>query len=233
MIGTFVCFAMTASQAGTQTTQMTVTGDFDGDGKSEKAVVRIVPNTERSDFDIAIGKCKMRIQFWEYIDKVRVTDLDKRDRFTEIEVCANGLSDDYASKFIRFDGKKLIDLGTVSGTCKAVGLGVVLSKGWGGFFDSYELYRFDGISHRLKKVKTELVYVGVECTVKRDTILYSDKTGKTVLCTLKPKQRVVIESVSETNNKSWFLIRTPDKLLGWLPGKQIDGDRFDGLLFAD
>ena len=95
-------------------------------------------------------------------------------------------------------------------------------------FDVRRKYVLQG--DKLVEVKQPFYWVGLESKAKKDLVLYSGKDQKETVARL-PKGSALTVVLSE--GESWYLIKTPFGLVGWLKieGVSQEADTIEGLYF--
>jgi hypothetical protein len=95
-------------------------------------------------------------------------------------------------------------------------------------FDVRRKYVLQG--DKLVEVKQPFYWVGLESKAKKNLVLYSGKDGKETVAHL-PKGSALTVVLSE--GESWYLIKTPFGLMGWLKiaGGSQEADTIEGLYF--
>ena len=95
-------------------------------------------------------------------------------------------------------------------------------------FDTRRKYVLQG--NELVEVKQPFYWVGLESKAKKDLVLYSGKDGKETIARI-PKGSALTVVLNES--ESWYLIKTPFGLVGWLKidGGSQEADTIEGLYF--
>ncbi|WNG40098.1 hypothetical protein F0U61_45260 [Archangium violaceum] len=192
--------------------------DLDGDGKKEQ--VTLEPGTE-GHFSVRVGSTvyKGRVQTNE-AQGFTVVDVDASEPRKELLVHTTGeLDDQHRVVFLRFDGKRLFELGTLQEATEVKGNGIVLEDTWDSFWKRREKYVLDPKTQKLTQVRQELLYVGIEGTVRGKRFpLQRTRTDTTPVANVAPGSKVLVVAAATPDKDGlveWYLLKTSTGLLGW------------------
>ncbi len=209
-------------------------GDFDGNGKPEEAVLSKI--TEDGYFNLSVGSVLIRGRLENgEADLVKAVDIDSSDRKREIAVHTSGPSDDNEWLFYRFDGKNIVEIGRIFGSCEIMGNGIILAEQWMGFWIRKEKFILDDTTRKLKAVPQQFYFVGVEAKVKKSFPIFRTRTSKEVVANLMEGSTVLFvasDLSSAEYGDEWYLIRSKTGLLGWANIAGIQ-EKIEGLPWAD
>lgn len=192
--------------------------DMDGDGKKEQ--VTLEPGTE-GRFSVRVGSAlyKGRVLTNE-VNGFTVVDVDASDPRKELLVHTTGELDElHRVVLLRFDGKRLFELGTLRDATEVKGNGIVLEDTWEGFWHRREKYALDPRAQKLMHVRQELLYVGIEGTVRSKSFpLQRTRTDTTPGANVAPGSKVLVVAGATPDKDGpveWYLLKTATGLLGW------------------
>lgn len=230
----FICFLLCGAAASAQEAVTSCKGDFDGDGKQEEALLSQI--TEEGSFILSVGNISIRGKLENgEADLVKKVDIDSSDKTREIAVHTSGPSDDNEWLFYRFDGKSLVELGRIFGSCDIAGNGIIIADQWMGFWTRKEKFVLDDTTKKLKAVPQQFYFVGVEAKVKKSFPIFRTRTSKEVVANLMEGSTVLFVASDLSSGEygdEWYLIRSKTGLLGWAKIAAIQ-EKVEGLPWAD
>lgn len=168
----------------------------------------------------------------------KIVDINSKDKFKEIAIEERGPSDDYATAFYYYDGKRILPMGKIQGSfengaLKIGGLSKIktMTRGkvlhtW--FYpDSYKL----SPNHLLEHINQKLYQMNTKVRIKRALPVQKSSTNSKITFTLKTGEEAIILA---SDDKEWCLIRNSKGQFGWFKINGLDGHQFfDGLCYAD
>lgn len=228
--------------------------DLNGDGKADvissdclkdKPIKDYNPNHnyEIDNYTLTVNKASISGGGENIDGYYKIVDIDNRDRYKEISVSESGPSDDLATAFYCYDGKKLIFIGKLQGSnnIKTKGDGIVVARTrsqilqtW--FYDDpYRLTK----NHKFKRIPKALYAMNTKVKLKMNFSLQKSPNDKRKILTLKKGETATILS---SDNKQWCLVKSSKGIPGWfavesfnmIKGTKLNAnDVFDGLCNAD
>lgn len=200
--------------------QKTGEADLNGDNKLDKISLSV--KIESGEFILKINNASINgsfynIEFSDNLDKeigFNIVDIDKRDKYKEIEIFYNGYRYDLREFHIfTFDGNLIkIMLGPVC-TCPAYsGYGIVLIDEWKDFWTKREKYVLNRKTRNLELVPQGLYYMGVEARVREMFPIYRTRTGSDIVAKMRPSSKCLILVYDP---EGWYLMKSVSGLVGW------------------
>jgi hypothetical protein len=145
---------------------------------------------------------------------MKVIDIDKRDKYKEIEVFYDGGRYDLRNfYYYSFDGNTIYTL--IENAAQALsfnGYGIILESTWMDFWNKTEKYVLNNENHRLEQIPQAFYYVGAEAKVLEMFPIYRNKDKKDVVANLSPSSQCIILLFE---GPDWFLIKSSSGLVGW------------------
>ena len=177
-----------------------------------------------------------------------VVDIDVSDGIKEIAISEAGPSDDYATTFYYYDGRRIMHMGKISGAyevddshVKIDGAGIVQTISRGRVLHTWfypDAYRLSD-EHKLEHIDQELYWMNYPVTVKMALPLQKTRMSDEPVVTLQPGDQI---KILMSDNKAWFLVEDSRGIKGWSAvdgydeiralGKPAD-EVFEGLCHAD
>lgn len=218
--------------------------DLNGDGVVD--TIRFTCREEAGDFTLYVNDAFV-IGEGENLDGYcRVVDIDAEDNVKEISVGEAGPSDDYATAFYYYDGKRVIPMGKIQGSefgnvLKIDGSGELATKTRGKTLHTWfypDFYRLSE-EHLLERIPQELYDMNCKVRVKKEFKLQKSRTSTETAVVLQPGEEVVILA---SDDKEWCLVQNSKGARGWFAFEKYDNikgtemsvrDVFEGLCYAD
>ena len=200
----------------------TLKADLNSDKITETITVTTIDEGKDS-YILRVGKLSIRGHVFEKVDEVKIVDIDKNDKFKEIQVAAYGPSDDFNSDIYYYDGYSIKKMGSTAGFTYS-GDGILYDKNWMGFWLKTEKVVLVKQSHMLKWIKQPFYNVGKKTFVNSSLNIYQETDCKHVLAKLgvKSKIDIILASIPSLENgkdpyyKIVYLVKTEKGLLGWI-----------------
>jgi hypothetical protein len=229
--------------------------DLNGDGKIDN----IKLNAKKAPYDFTLTIMINGVTHKDNGgDSFSIVDIDENDKIKEIAIQEYGPSDDFATSFYLYDGRKIIKIGKIDGLCVfdnfIAGNGIVYGntrfivlQTW--FYkDEYKLTAKHLLQHvdkpyylasSAQPFKPSLSQPPV--TVWKSIHLYESPNSKKVVAKLKVGEKV---NIIGSDNKKWCLVKLKDGRTGWfevsgeygIKVKELGVDAqavFEGLCMAD
>lgn len=229
--------------------------DINLDGKADTVQLYrpYSPGGEFEQYALQVGEVKICIEQYGCELYLGLADIDKNDKFIEMAVSSIGDSDFAQTSFFRYDGKSIIQLGTMDGfygeyrsdsyfsTGDVVvnGSGVVRTQTRGDILHTwYYNDEFIVEDNALERVSKDLYLMNQKVTVIEEITLKKSRTDASLGITLKVGEIVTIK---ETDNKKWCSVVNSKGETGWFEVydfSMIKGTKkgaagfFDGLDYA-
>ena len=232
------------SSKATSTNKYQASADLNGDGKIDKITLSF---TSEYQYTLMINDISIKGEGENVNKKIYIVDLNKKDKIKEVAIEEDGPSDDYATTFYYYNGKKIIKAGVVGGKCasnktiKNNGIVIATSR-----FSVLQTWFYDdefklNSKHMLTHVTKKWYKANYKQVVKllKPLKLYKDMKSKSLLTTLKIGDSVQILG---SDDKAWCVVKTKQGAQGWfeLVGydkvKQFNlsaTEVFNGLCMAD
>ncbi len=229
-----------------------LTVDLNGDGKPE--IVRFECDDD-GVYKLSVGSKEVRGELPAFGGscKIQAIDLDRSDRFKELQLHTDGPSDDPADHLYRWDGQTLILMAELTGWLRVPGNGIVYTDAHRGFWTQTDKYVVNAKTHRLDTIRPEMYFMQsgvleaedeevpgpVRGTVSRGFPIYCERNRTRPLATLAEGSRIQVLAFAPTtgvfNNlyeqKGWYLVRSQTGLLGWAHADELI-ERVHDLPFA-
>jgi hypothetical protein len=198
----------------------TIEADLNGDNKPDKISLSL--KVESGEFILRINNASINgsiyIESPDNLDEeigLKIVDIDKRDKYKEIEVFYNGERYDLtAYHLFTFNGNlinKLLDPVSIRPAYSGYGI-VLIDKFCENFWTKKEKYILNRETRKLELVPQEFYYVGVEASVKEMFPIYQTRAGKDVVANLRPSSTCMI---LVCDPEGWYLIKSVSGLVGW------------------
>lgn len=221
--------------------------DLNGDGREEELVFQ----TDGSSYILTINNDMVGGRGVSVRDKVKIVDIDSRDRYLEIVVEEEGGNADYQSTFYHYNGQDIILMGQLPGLCgkslSVKGNGVVLAQARGNlletwyFQEEYKMNEHYSLIQKQKDFYQKLMYEdALPLTLMIPSLSFRTAPGsEAVAFTLEFGGEVRFVG---SDNVRWCQFENNSGLKGWL---EISGfwdipeaglpasDVFEGLNLAD
>lgn len=211
----------------------TINGSYDLNGDGEKEQINAFLKQRAEESYIEVNGIKVSIYPMSPTGEVQIIDLDNRDEYVELAVFDGGPSDDPEFQFFRYDGKELINLGSINRGGLMDGKGKLISwfnisnylephffSAWGVFSDgkitttNHDVEQYIGKSY---KVSGQGFFVPLES----NPVNYSEYTDWN------------FDTIREFDNTEIILldihISPEDRTLNWYYVQLPEGER--GLLY--
>jgi len=178
----------------------------------------------------------------------KVVDIDVNDGIKEIAISEAGPSDDYATTFYCYDGRRIMHMGKISGAyevddrhVKIDGSGIIQTISRGRVLHTWfypDAYRLSD-EHKLEHIDHELYWMNYSVGVKMALPLQKTRASDESTITLQPGDQI---KILMSDNREWFLVEDSRGIKGWFAvdgydeirglGKPAD-EVFEGLCHAD
>lgn len=201
--------------------------DLNGDGKADIISVSPKKHVRFGQYTLTVNGTTVPCKLSETVDGIRIIDIDKSDRYKEIEAYTNGPSDDFASRLFRWDGKRLIDMGDIPGWAKLLGSGRIAVQYCVGFAHKHEVYGVDAKTNKVRLIEAaDMLEMGGKTTTTAKLTLYTSPQCVTPIAEVSLGKPVTLvagkELPSKTPKKDYgegysILIKTKTGFLGWAP----------------
>ncbi len=201
--------------------------DLNGDGKIDIISISPKKHVRFAQYTLTVNGTTVPCMLSETVDGIRIIDIDKKDKYKEIEAYTYGPSDDFASRLFRWDGKRLIDMGDIPGWAKLLGSGRIAVQYWVGFAYKNEVYGVDAKTVKLRLIEAaDLLEMGSKTTTSAKLTLYTSPKCVTPIAEVASGKPVTLvagkELPSKTPRKDYgdgysILVKTKSGLLGWAP----------------
>lgn len=222
-----------------------MSADINGDGRKEAISATFDVSPGYDDYDVCtvkINSSMYKVTGARLNTRIYLVDINKKDKYKEIAVVDNGMSDDYSTTFLYYN-KKVQKVGSVYG---AIGYGLFDRNGIGfngsgmvtgesrghllqtWFYSDY--YKLNS-SHILQR-QSQKYYKTLKpnvITAKKTITLYSDDKKKIVAKLNKGDKVTFIGS----DEKQWCIVKMKSGKYGWFKAPIFSEDLFDGLFLAD
>lgn len=224
-----------------------VKGDLNGEGKKDKISFKC----SEDEFTLTINGASIKGSGDMLDGKYKIVDIDTKDKIQEISISESGSSDDYATAFYYYNGKKIVFMGKVQGSdsmnndilgsIKINGKGTVIARTRGQILhtwfydDPYKLTK----SHTLARVPQDLYQMNAQVKVIKPLALQKSRTNSETAVTLQTGETVIILA---SDDKQWCLVQNSKGAKGWFAVEDFDkikgtnlraSEVFEGLCYAD
>lgn len=215
---------VTSALAGTPGTVLKDKVDLDGDGKADKLLgVTAAGQGDQLALKVTVGKLSLAdTQTYKDV-AVEIVDIDPTDKSKELLI--TGTSDSGKKWFTVFiyDGKHLvqgakINSGAGSGAIHLVGGGQIIIDMPKKFYTAHSAWHLEGLS--LQEITQPFVYVGAKAHVTQDVLLVHDPSSSVTVTALAAGELVQV-LIGTTDEKKWFLVLSPNGLVGWVDQIEI------------
>lgn len=192
-------------------TKITFEEDIDGDEKKEKVLICIGNDAEKDyTFTIYINNKKMLSDYIERVDRIGVVDIDSKDEFKEIEIYSVGPSDDFISRFYRFEKNKVKFMGELS-RLAWIEDGLLYVHDWTGHWSISRKYYIDR-DGKFQEVNQPFYWVGLKLKIEKEIPVYFSPEKKSIVDVAKKGEEISIIFEKEGN----LLVKTQKDLVGWV-----------------
>lgn len=222
-------------------TAVNTTIDLNGDNLQD-AIVFVLDSLKMA-YMIVVNTDTFRARGEYVYDKIKVVDIDSKDKYKEIVVSESGPSDDYASTFYCYDVGRIDTIGKLEEDYNEImikGDGKVSTTirndflGTRSYVETFELLPM----HRFQRIPQEWYTVDLPLTANQQLNLYKSIDDRHTSVRLKEGDKI---TVIRTDLKQWCLVKTSMGISGWLqvkddsvnavPGRLFD--LFEGIHYAD
>jgi len=192
--------------------------DLDGDGRNEKIRVSYEQEENRNVTFLYINDKKAAKIVWNPYSFYKIIDIDKNDKFVEIETYCYGKSYDNTVKLLSFDRNIIVDMGAIEKSYKIVADGTGIVKGAiranllsGEMFTP--MYRLTK-EHLLEEITTNSNQydVDIDVVLKKPIQLQVSPIDARIACTFKTGDKA---KIIKTDKIEWCMIENTDGLKGW------------------
>ena len=210
----------------------TTYSDVDGDNDPEQITIKFLehPNRSREDepweFVLQIGQASIKSYLNAEVNGFYIIDIDKSDHFKEVVVHSSGPYPESSEVIFRFDGKTVKEMGKLPGDIEKADNGFLYVSCFNDFWDRIEKYALDKQTLKLKHIPQQYYYVGVKAIVDRSFAVYISPLNKRELVRVDIGEDIEILAcdISDENPyDEWYMIVTPNRLLGWAQYQMIEG----------
>lgn len=213
--------------------------DLNGDGTADS--ISLTNMKESGEFTLQVGAASNIGKLNGKPEGFSIIDLDRADKYKELDVWQHGDSDYDDHLLYWYDGKVLRLMGHLRPWPTYPGNATVLLRTPMGFWEKTEKYRGAGATRVLQLMPQEFYYVKAftktgqaEATVRVSVPIFRTRTTADVVAHLRPNSMVLIllcDTSPKGQEDDWYLIKTESGLLGWVRHKTIE-KALDGLSWA-
>lgn len=203
--------------------QMAGEADLNGDGIDEAISVSEI--TQRGNFVLQVGEQTIigNMMDGEFIQGFAIVDIDTTDNKKEVAVYTPGTSADDMYDIFGYDGSSIFEMGKINRWPQFMGDRIVIVHNWMGTWLQTKKY-FLTHERELKLVPQEFYFVGIETEVLGDLPILADRNSQQIVTTLKTNDKIVVLLCAPSDywSENWFLIKSPNGLLGWVKALNMD-----------
>lgn len=203
------------------------TADLDGNGRKEKVWVTLAKASTNLTDHSTLHVDKAEVPFYGEYDGLEIVDIDRSDRYKEIDVRTYSGSDAVDHNIYWYDGKSIQKMADLSWKADYKGNGIVLNQVWTCYVTIIEKYVLDKKSRKLVLVPQEMYYVGTKRKVLRSFPVYYSRQGNSIVANVETNSTITVlvyvpnQAARKSPGKydvmqEWFLIKTQSGLLGWV-----------------
>jgi len=214
---------------------MSAVADLDGNGRKEKVWITLVKDAKNYSDHFILHVDKAEVQIYGEFDGLAIVDIDRSDRYKEIDIRTYGGSDIVDHNIYWYDSKSIQKLADLSSKTDYKGNGIVLNRWWTCYVSITDKYVMDKRPRKLVLVPQEMYYIGKQHKVLRSFPIYYSRQNKSVVANVEPNSAItvlvyVLNQVDPKNPekhdvmKEWFLIKTQSGLLGWVQLQTLTED---------
>jgi hypothetical protein len=203
------------------------TADLDGNGRKEKVWVTLAKVSKNLTDHSTLHVDKAEVPFYGEYDGLEIVDIDRSDRYKEIDVRTYSGSDAVDHRIYWYDGKSIQKTADLSWRVEYKGNGIVLNRASTCYVAITDKYVLDKKSRKLTLVPQEMYYVGTQHKVAQSFPIYYSRQSKSVVANVETNSTITVlvyvpnQAARKSPGKydvmqEWFLIKTQSGLLGWV-----------------
>ena len=206
---------------------LSTVADLDGNGKKEKIWITTVKEDKNhgEHFILHIDKASVIIHA-EKLLRFVIIDIDRSDKYKEIDVQTNSGGDGTDHRIYWYDGKNINEIDKLYLKVDYKGNGIVLNSTWTGNVMITEKYVLDKKTRKLKKIPQEMYYVGSPHKVLISFPVFYSRHSNEVVANVERNSNILVLAYApnpvdpKTGDSDimydWFLVKTQSGLLGWV-----------------
>lgn len=211
--------------------------DLNGDGTSERVVLTVAEDNINGDIvTLSVNDSSVEIEGNNNQGYFGVVDLNTTDSWKEIAISDLGPSSDFTTEFFRFDGSKLVKIGSTQGLFEGMvfdGAGKLTTTTRGLILDTWffadDYMLIDGeLQHVDKEFYPRLDDMKV--TMSSATDFQVSPTDPLIAFSTVANDVITIVGC---DNVEWCKARNASNVEGWFSVKTADLSVFEGLSNAD
>lgn len=199
--------------------------DLNGDG------VHDVVNLDADAFQLLINE-QMFDVYGEMYWGMAFVDIDTTDNNAEVAVYHSTEGDTTEIRLFGYFDGELVELESLYSHSEVVfnGDGTVVTGEWEGFWTSTHLLQLDRATLSWTRIPQDFLYVSRDYDLLQSLSLFTSRTDESVIATVPAGGTITI--VLTDSDRQWYLVRTPEGLLGWIPLSMLTEETFDGFVWA-
>ncbi|MFA6018180.1 MAG: hypothetical protein WCT28_00665 [Patescibacteria group bacterium] len=227
----------TAAGDGLPITYQSLDIDFNGDGTSEKVVLTIVEDDINGNVvTLSVNESSVEVDGNNSQGYFSLVDLNATDSWKEIAISDLGPSSDFSTEFYRFDGSKLVKIGSTQGLFEDMvfdGAGKLTTTTRGSILDTWffadDYMLIDG---ELQHVDKDFYPRLDDMKVTMSSVMDFQISPADPLIAFSTVANDVITIVG-CDNIEWCKAKNTSNVEGWFSVKTTDLSVFEGLSTAD